>query len=344
MPRRRLGVALLVPAPLDKEVDGLRRALGDPARSRIPPHVTLVPPVNVREEDLPGALSVLRLAAAATRGFRATLGPGATFLPESPVVYLTLPEGATGVEELRRRVLVAPLDRRVGRPFVPHVTVRDDAPLSLVDKAVAALASFSVEVRFTALHLLEEGEGRVWSPIADFPFRGPAVIGRGGLPLSLSVTGRLDPEVASWADQAWEGHQQEELGPAWSPERPVAITARRDEVVVGLAQGRVRGHGLLLDRLVVDPVCRSEGVGSHLLSAVCSLAAEQGCLLVRAVVPGGSRSAAYLEGRGFSVRRSLPAWWDRRDYVEVVRLLAAGDDEVVSGRRLSPGASRSSRG
>jgi GNAT superfamily N-acetyltransferase len=211
------------------------------------------------------------------------------------------------------------------------VTVRDDAPLSLIDKAVAALASFSAEVRFTSLHLLEEGEGRVWSPIADFPFRGPAVIGRGGLPLSLSVTGRLDPEVASWADVAWEGHQQEELGPAWSRERPVAITARRDEVVVGLAQGRVRGQGLLLDRLVVDPVCRSEGIGTHLLAAVCSLAAEQGCTLVRAVVPGGSRSAGYLEGRGFSVRQALPAWWDRRDYVEMVRLLGGGDEEAVSG-------------
>jgi GNAT superfamily N-acetyltransferase len=226
---------------------------------------------------------------------------------------------------------VAPLDRRVSRPFVPHVTVRDDAPLTLIDKSVAALASFSAEVRFTALHLLEEGEGRVWSPIADFPFRGPAVIGRGGLPLFLSVTEGLDPEVTSWGDVEWEHHQREELGPAWSPEQPVAITARREGVLVGLAQGRVWGRGLLLERLVVDPVCRSEGIGSHLLAAVCSLAAEQGCTLVRAVVPGGSRGAAYFEGRGFSARRSLPAWRDGRDYVEMVRPLVPADEEAAGG-------------
>lgn len=319
MPRRRLGVALLVPVPLDKEVDGLRRALGDPARSRIPPHVTLVSPVNVREDHLPHALSVLRQAAAATRAFPATLGPGASFLPESPVVYLALAEGASEVEDLRRRVLAGPLERPGARPFVPHVTVCDEAPLELIDQALATLARFRAEVRFSRLHLLEEGEGRVWSPIADFPFRGPAVIGRGGLPLSLSVTERVDPEVASFAAAAWERHQREELGAAWSPDRPVAITARRQEEVVGLAEGRVRGQALLLDRLVVDPACRSEGIGTHLLSALCSHAAEQACTLVWALAPGGSRAARFLEGRGFVVQRSLPAWQGGRDYVEMGR-------------------------
>lgn len=319
MARRRLGVALLVPFPLDKEVDGLRRALGDPARTRIPPHVTLVAPVNVREEHLGDALSVLRQAAAASRPFAATLGPGATFLPESPVVYLTVAEGAAQVADLRRRVLAGPLERPGAHPFVPHVTVCDEAPLELIDQAVAALASYLAEVRFSTLHLLEEGEGRVWSPIADFPFRGPAVIGRGGLPVSLAVTERPDPEVAAWAARAWERHQQVELGPAWSPDRPVAVTARRQEVVVGLAEGRVRGQTLLLDRLVVDDACRSEGIGSHLLAAVCSHAAEEDCTLVWALVPAGSRAAGFLEGRGFVVSRSLPTWQGGRDYVAMGR-------------------------
>ena len=41
-------VALLLPEPLDVEVDALRRACGDPMLERVRPHVTLVPPVNVR--------------------------------------------------------------------------------------------------------------------------------------------------------------------------------------------------------------------------------------------------------------------------------------------------------
>ena len=48
MGRVRLGVALLIPPPFDREVDGLRRALDDGSLGRIPAHLTLVPPVNVK--------------------------------------------------------------------------------------------------------------------------------------------------------------------------------------------------------------------------------------------------------------------------------------------------------
>jgi hypothetical protein len=52
MGRHRLGVVLLVPDPWAAEVDGLRRALGDEALDRVAPHITLVPPSNVSDEDL----------------------------------------------------------------------------------------------------------------------------------------------------------------------------------------------------------------------------------------------------------------------------------------------------
>jgi 2'-5' RNA ligase len=62
-----LGVALLLPDPAATEVDGLRRALGDGSLGRIPAHLTLVPPVNVRADDMPAALDLLRRAATQTR-------------------------------------------------------------------------------------------------------------------------------------------------------------------------------------------------------------------------------------------------------------------------------------
>ncbi|MDQ1402032.1 MAG: hypothetical protein QOG03_348, partial [Actinomycetota bacterium] len=71
----RLGVALLIPNPLAAEIDGLRRALGDGGLDRIPPHLTLVPPVNVREDRLSDALAVLRNAGTGTRPFILELGP-----------------------------------------------------------------------------------------------------------------------------------------------------------------------------------------------------------------------------------------------------------------------------
>ena len=63
MARQRLGVVLLVPQPLATEIDGVRRALGDGALDRIAPHITLVPPVNVAERDLPRAFTLVRTAA-----------------------------------------------------------------------------------------------------------------------------------------------------------------------------------------------------------------------------------------------------------------------------------------
>jgi 2'-5' RNA ligase len=84
--RRRFGVVVLITGAAAAEIDGLRRAVGDPWLDRVPPHVTLVPPVNVRESELETALAVLRAAAAQARPFTLELGPTATFLPASPVL------------------------------------------------------------------------------------------------------------------------------------------------------------------------------------------------------------------------------------------------------------------
>ena len=79
--RWRLGVVLLSPDAVAAEVDGLRRACGDGAIDRVPPHITLVPPVNVREDDVPAAVAVLRSAAARAAPLELTIGPVATFAP-----------------------------------------------------------------------------------------------------------------------------------------------------------------------------------------------------------------------------------------------------------------------
>jgi 2'-5' RNA ligase len=194
-------VALLLPPALAAEVDGLRRALGDGALGRIPAHLTLVPPVNVRDDRLGEALGVLCRAATATRPFTVTLGPPATFLPDNPTVHLAVTEGA-GVERLRDGVFVEPLARPLTWPFVPHVTLADEADPDRVAAALVALADYRVDVTFSRVHLLREGPGRVWAPIADASFAPPAVVGRGGLPLELTVSEHLDPEAAALAGAA----------------------------------------------------------------------------------------------------------------------------------------------
>src|SRR5215213_8935979 len=129
MPRRRLGVVLLIPGAAAHEVDGLRRALGDGALDQVPPHVTLVPPVNVREDELGEALRVVRAAASSTGPVTLDLGPVESFLPVNPVLYLAVGgPGLPSVHRLREELGVGPLARDLPHAFVPHVTVANELP------------------------------------------------------------------------------------------------------------------------------------------------------------------------------------------------------------------------
>src|SRR5688500_1805887 len=94
---------------------------------RVRPHVTLVPPVNVREDRFQETLDLLGRAAAGTRPFTVTLGPPATFLPVNPVLYLAVDDEAGAVRAVRDAVFEAPLARPLTWPFVPHVTLADGA-------------------------------------------------------------------------------------------------------------------------------------------------------------------------------------------------------------------------
>jgi 2'-5' RNA ligase/predicted GNAT family N-acyltransferase len=324
VPKRRLGVVLLVPPPVAAEVDGLRRALGDGALGRIPSHLTLVPPVNVREERVPDALAVLRAAAARTRPFTVHLGPPATFLPVNPVAYLAVDgPGADEVHRLRDAVFREPLERSLTWSFVPHVTLADEADPERIAAALGALRDYEVDVTFDRVHLLEEGEGRTWRPIVDVALEAPAVIGRGGLELVLDRSSALDDEAAHWAAQEWEAYSRAQHGDdaAAEAEEPFAITARRDGVVVGTATGELRPLDAYLARLIVAAGERGTGVGSHLLAAVEALAAERGCrrLTLRTQAEGSARR--FYEARGWRAYATLERWRGGRDFVQMERLL-----------------------
>ena len=308
MARLRLGVALLVPSPVAEEIDGLRRAVGDRSLSRVPPHITLVPPVNVALADLGAALAVLRRAAASIRSrLTVTLGAPDTFLPANPVLYLPVGDGADAVHRLRERVWYPPLTRSLTWPFVPHVTLADDADPQRIGSAVAALADYRATVTFDRIHLLvERRPGPQWRPLADAAFGPPAVVARGSpLELELTRSRQLDPEALDLLEAegvepvggvvAMRGTEAvgavggvgavpgtEEVAGVGdvgrgtgvgrlTPETPLpgalVVTARRQGEVVGVAATWVTDRGRR-SAVFVEPAHRRQGIGRHLEAAL----------------------------------------------------------------------------
>lgn len=323
MPKHRLGVALLLPAPFDREVDALRRACDDGALGRIPSHLTLVPPVNVREDAMADALRVLRTAAASVAPFTLQLGPPATFLPNSPTLYLAAwGPGADALQRLRDGVFYPPLERPLTWPFVAHVTLADEMAPDRIAAAIEALAGYRATVTFERVHLLEESktaEGRVWQPIADASFAPPAVVGRGGIELELSVSEHLDPEASVFAAQAWDTYRIESLGPDARDGDEFAIAARREGVVVGVAHGWTHGGVALLRDLIVAGQERGQGIGSKLLAAFESLAAERGCRRLVLRTYRTSRAYGFYRDRGWADEASFENWVYGREFVQMRR-------------------------
>jgi 2'-5' RNA ligase len=244
-------VAVVLDAPVADEVDGLRRAAGDPSLARIPPHITLVPPVNVRRDDLPAALDRLRAAAGAVSGpFTLSLGRVSTFLPVNPVLYLAVGGDLDHLGRLRDRVFEPPLERPLSWPWVPHATVADGVPESRITAALEAMAGYSAVARVDRVVLLEEGPGRTWAPLADAALGPPARVGTGGLVLELARGRLVDPRLEAPAP-----------GPALAP--PIVVNAYREGQPVGWARSTT-GRRASRDELWVAEPHRGQGIGRQL--------------------------------------------------------------------------------
>src|SRR5579884_1163185 len=287
----------------------MRRALGDHSVGRVPPHLTLVPPVNVAEADLPKALAVLRAAAARTpRELRVALGAPTSFLPANPVLYLPVEAGVDAVSALRQRVWEEPLTRVLTWAFVPHVTLADQAPRSRIEAATAALCGYRAEVVFERVHLLVERRagraGPKWIPLADAAFGPPAVVARGG-PLAVELVRSLlvDPEGVALLDRESAGEAGAvgaggAVGPvgaaAFLPaggvlRGPLVVTARREGKVVGVAAAWLGFDGVHTT-VYVARAERRQGIGRHLDAALGAAMAEAGWL------PGMETETARLSG------------------------------------------------
>lgn len=164
-----IGVAIAVPDPWGARLQQYRTALGDETAPGIPTHITLMPPYEVDDTELPEVEKHLAKAAAGTAPFRIHLRGTGTFRPVSPVVFVTVVRGISSCEQLAFSVRSGPLATELVFPYHPHVTVAHDLEDHLLDRAFDELADFECQFDADKFLLYVHDEKVGWQPTREFP-------------------------------------------------------------------------------------------------------------------------------------------------------------------------------
>jgi 2'-5' RNA ligase/8-oxo-dGTP pyrophosphatase MutT (NUDIX family) len=177
-----------LPEPISTYVQAWRRALCEPTRDRIVPHITLAPPQSVPEEQVPAAIALVDQAAAAGVPGIVTLRGAATFLPDSPVTYLEVVGGGPALAALEAALRAEPLSRRT-HPFHPHVTVAQELPPADLEAAAAEFGDFHAAFPLAEIALMVQGGDQVWRPLHS------AALGASELVREVPVAGAASAAV-----------------------------------------------------------------------------------------------------------------------------------------------------
>ena len=167
-----IGVSVAVPEPEGLSLQEYRVALGDETARHIPTHITLVPPTEAAQEDLPEITAHLERIAAEHDPFRVSLRGTGTFRPVSPVVFIGVVEGIAGCELLAGAIRTGPLAVDVTFPYHPHVTVAHDLPAEQLDHAFEDLSGYRTHFDVTEFWLYVHDPETGWQPTRAFELGG----------------------------------------------------------------------------------------------------------------------------------------------------------------------------
>lgn len=166
-----IGVAVAIPQPWASELQDYRTSLGDDTATRIPTHITLIPPVEVSGEEFEACERHLADVAAATPGFAVHLRGTGTFRPVSPVVFVALARGISECEQLAADVRSGPLACELSFPFHPHVTIAHHLDDAHLDRAFDDLADFECVFDVGEFHLYCHDDAIGWQATRAFSLR-----------------------------------------------------------------------------------------------------------------------------------------------------------------------------
>ena len=168
-----LGVVVSVPEPWAQLLVDWRTKVGDPQAHLVPPHVTLLPPTEVRVRDRSAITEHLAQVARRHPPFEVHLSGTGTFRPVSEVVFVAVALGIADCELIAGDVRTGPLTRPLNFPYHPHVTVAHDVPTQMLDVAYDGLAELHAEFRVDAFTEFEQLPDGAWAVAREYPLTGP---------------------------------------------------------------------------------------------------------------------------------------------------------------------------
>ncbi|MDN5892838.1 MAG: 2'-5' RNA ligase family protein [Nocardioides sp.] len=161
-----IGVAVAIPEPWATHLQDYRASIGDETASRIPTHITLIPPTE--SDDLDAIVEHLQSVASHTSGFDVHLRGTGTFRPVSPVVFVGVVQGISGCERLAASVRRGPLAQELSFPYHPHVTIAHHLDDATLDRAFTELAGFECQFTVEEFHLYVHDDEIGWQVDRSF--------------------------------------------------------------------------------------------------------------------------------------------------------------------------------
>lgn len=171
-----IGVSIALPEPWATQFQEYRTSIGDLTATKVPTHITLVPPTDV--DDLVRIEGQLAAVAEGFESFRIHLRGTGTFRPVSPVVFVNVVEGISQCEQLAAAVRRGPLAGDLAFPYHPHVTVGHHLDDAALDQAFEELATFDGAFIVNDFHLYIHDAEEGWRIDRSYPLQ-PVAIGAG---------------------------------------------------------------------------------------------------------------------------------------------------------------------
>ena len=162
------GVAVTIPDPHGAALTEARRDAGDPMAGAIPPHVTLLPPTELTDQELADFEGHLDQVAIDSGAFAMHLSGTGTFRPLSPVVFVQVSRGISSCERLESQIRSGPVRRVLEFPYHPHVTIAHHLPDDRLDGAFDALGNYRARFVVDGFDLYAQDGDGVWRPRRRF--------------------------------------------------------------------------------------------------------------------------------------------------------------------------------